>query len=204
MSDEANARFECCSDVEHVLKVGREFQMEDRMRGAHYDTAKLLCDTIEYLYERVPKPDPDWKEICEKCKDGEIESDCEYYGEPNGCNSPIYGEHPKEQQKIGNAAAMREAVLWVIDRMNAALIDGKMECEETIDKCKSALSEPPRNCDRFRTADEADKAFNEFCAAERTGKCKPAECSLPSGTGAKSCQLAWLFDTAKENEAANG
>lgn len=45
-----------------------------------------------------------WKEICAKCADGEIEPQfCEYYGEPNGCNSPIYGEHPVDT--IGNAAA---------------------------------------------------------------------------------------------------
>lgn len=28
----------------------------------------------------------DWKEMCAKCKDGDIEPrHCEYYGEPNGC-----------------------------------------------------------------------------------------------------------------------
>lgn len=36
-----------------------------------------------------------WTEICAKCKEGDIEPRyCEYYGEPNGCNSPTYGEHP--------------------------------------------------------------------------------------------------------------
>ena len=41
----------------------------------------------------LPKPDPEWKDICAKCKDGDIEPrHCEYYGEPNGCNSPIYGD----------------------------------------------------------------------------------------------------------------
>ena len=53
---EVSNRFDCCRDVEHVLKVGREFQMQDSWRGAHYDTAKLLCDTIEYLYERLDSP----------------------------------------------------------------------------------------------------------------------------------------------------
>lgn len=45
----------------------------------------------------------DWMEICAKCQDGEIEpKECEYYGEPNGCNSPTYGEHPIARN---NAAA---------------------------------------------------------------------------------------------------
>lgn len=47
-----NTKFELCRDVEHVLKIGREFQKQDNWRGAHYDTAKLLCDTIEYLREQ--------------------------------------------------------------------------------------------------------------------------------------------------------
>ena len=34
---------------------------------------------------------PNWKEICAKCQDGEIEpKECKYYGEPNGCNLPPY------------------------------------------------------------------------------------------------------------------
>ena len=38
-----------------------------------------------------------WEETCRKCVDGEIEPTfCRYYGEPNGCNSPTYGEHPNE------------------------------------------------------------------------------------------------------------
>jgi hypothetical protein len=41
--------------VEEVLEIGRRFQQEDRWHGAHYDTAKLLCDTIEKLYAEVKK-----------------------------------------------------------------------------------------------------------------------------------------------------
>lgn len=41
--------------VEQVLEIGRRFQQEDRWHGAHFDTAKLLCDTIEKLYAEVKK-----------------------------------------------------------------------------------------------------------------------------------------------------
>ena len=47
-----------------------------------------------------------WTEICAKCKEGDIEPRyCEYYGEPNGCNSPTYGEHPlhHSEEKEGGA-----------------------------------------------------------------------------------------------------
>ena len=36
-------------DIDHILKVGRDFQNTDTWRGAHFDTVKLLCDTIEHL-----------------------------------------------------------------------------------------------------------------------------------------------------------
>ena len=36
-------------DIDHILKIGRDFQNSDRWHGATYDTAKLLCDTIENL-----------------------------------------------------------------------------------------------------------------------------------------------------------
>lgn len=43
----------------------------------------------------------DWTETCRKCADGEIEpKECEYYGEPGGCNSPTYGEHPTPRRKF--------------------------------------------------------------------------------------------------------
>lgn len=70
---DVDTKFELCSNVEYVLKIGRDYQNKDGFRGAHYDTVKLLCDTIEYLRDKLPKPDPDWKAICKKCHDGEIE-----------------------------------------------------------------------------------------------------------------------------------
>ena len=40
-------------DVDEVLRIGREFQASDAFRGATFDTAKLLCDTIERLQEEI-------------------------------------------------------------------------------------------------------------------------------------------------------
>lgn len=51
---------------------------------------------------------PDWKEICAKCQDGEIEpKECEYYGEPNGCNSPTIGKHPPDASRLMRAVMSR-------------------------------------------------------------------------------------------------
>lgn len=57
-SNEKNTTKSAEFDVEHmsiddVLKIGRDFQKSDTWRGATHDTAKLLCDTIEMLRNKV-------------------------------------------------------------------------------------------------------------------------------------------------------
>ena len=42
-------------DIDHILEIGRNFQNSDRWHGATYDTAKLLCDTIENLKKNLEK-----------------------------------------------------------------------------------------------------------------------------------------------------
>ena len=39
--------------LDQVLKIGREFQNQDNWHGAHYDTARLLCDTIVRLSRKL-------------------------------------------------------------------------------------------------------------------------------------------------------
>jgi len=95
-----------------------------------------------------------WKEICAKCKDGDIEpKHCEYYGEPNGCNSPTYGEHPPTL----NMMAMYGALLKV-----KRLFDGRIMFQQAIreahEAVNAALAEPPRNCDVL-TLDAARKVW---------------------------------------------
>ena len=36
-----------------------------------------------------------WLEKCKKCNSGDEMSDCPFYGEPDGCSSPMRGTHPK-------------------------------------------------------------------------------------------------------------
>lgn len=103
------------------------------------------------LKRELPQRDPDWAEICTKCHDGESPEDCEYFGEPNGCNSPIYGQHPNTKP-CGNSAALREA----LKRIVAASIVAKnanapewilQRMADIFAMATTALSAPPRNCD---------------------------------------------------------
>ena len=84
----------------------------DRMDAAVRESAdrmdagrKRRCDAVAALLRhyalridnarRRELEDVNWKDICAKCRDGEIEPKfCFYYGEPNGCNAPDTGYHP--------------------------------------------------------------------------------------------------------------
>ena len=62
LSNERNATKEAAFDVnmmsiDDILKIGRDFQNSDKWHGATYDTAKLLCDTIEMLRNKVKNED---------------------------------------------------------------------------------------------------------------------------------------------------
>ena len=157
----------------------------------------------------------DWKETCAKCMDGEIEPrHCEYYGEPNGCNSPSYGQHPTTEKSsaVGNAAAMREALVAVKKSIDG-IGESSLDCDPTIlmasltqvcarlsARIERALSAPARNCDLYASATEAlkaqDVAFNE-------DNFKNGECKLGCpgcDDGLINCKILWLFATAKERK----
>lgn len=143
----------------------------------------------------TPKPDPDWKDICAKCVDGDIEPEhCKYYGEPNGCNSPIYGEHPTTEKSsaVGNAAKMREALEKI--RSNLTMTYQSEEEErnlivEAFNIAGEALAAPPRNCD-VGTAEEQFKRFLAFCHRESRG-CQHCPASKTRLRGTSNCDLAW-------------
>ena len=74
----------------------------------------------------------------------------------------------------GNAAAMREALAeivadlepvrkWTMPPKNDNELTALFAAADTVySKAKAALTAPPRNCDRFKTADEASEAWLEL------------------------------------------
>jgi len=133
----------------------------------------------------------DWNGICAKCADGEIEPTfCEYYGEPNGCNSPTYHEHPP----VGNAAAMREALescmdyLWRVDHPMNEYMRGLFET--AYNKTMAALAAPARNCDLFLSLAEM--------YSELRNHPKDAQGRI---IGVEISTEAWLFDQAEKGGA---
>ena len=133
----------------------------------------------------------DWMESCAKCQDGEIEpKEGEYYGEPNGCNSPTYGEHPP----VGNAAAMREALVLALDAL-ISWLNGTIDRtanRETIKAIRAALSAPPRQCD-VGTATEQAERFVKHCQSflNRDGIKACVGCPCCGVVMYGKCELAW-------------
>ena len=128
------------------------------------------ADRIEAAAKReIPQPDPNWKDICAKCADGDIEPHfCAYYGEPNGCNSPIYGEHPSAAKSsgFGNAVAMHSCLVKIL----AEMLDlggmkvgrvARFSPDAVADEISAALAVPARNCDRFSRGVDAVSAYYE-------------------------------------------
>ena len=155
------------------------------------------ADRIETAANRereLTQPDPDWKAICEKCHDGDILPDCEYFGEPNGCNSPIYGEHPKAKP-VGDAAAMREVVELLNQLFDSCVLgthsemtaDEMGKVDELYFKTKAALAAPPRACDLFSSYSEAEDYWHEN-----------VECAEVNG-----CFDIWLFEPVAERKGEN-
>ena len=58
----------------------------------------------------------DWCKICADCQDGNPPEDCEYYGEPRGCNAPTYGgPPPRYSEELREENARLRAALKVAE-----------------------------------------------------------------------------------------
>jgi hypothetical protein len=110
----------------------------------------------------------DWRKICTDCQEGEPPEDCEFYGEPNGCNSPTYGEHPtcKESLQVGNAAKMRDALTYIRHLLYHIDSEDSPHKSEAIALACNVLSAPPRNIDNIKDYGEMVEAWNAYVKRE--------------------------------------
>lgn len=121
-------------------------------------------------------------------------------------------EHDRYCSPVGNAAAMREALVAVKKSIDG-IGESSLDCDPTIlmasltqvcarlsARIERALSAPARNCDLYASTTEAlkaqDVAFNE-------DNFKNGECKLGCpgcDDGLINCKILWLFATAKERK----
>ena len=144
------------------------------------------------------QPDPDWIEICEKCHDGEEPPDCEYFGEPNGCNSPIYGQHPKMKNNMAKLREVVEVIALVILPEEEPGENGWLTWLRSMQrKALAAITAPARNCD-IGTANEQSDRFDAYCA---NNDCHTKPCPADR-MGFVSCEFVWGQMPYIESEVA--
>ena len=97
----------------------------------------------------------------------------------------------EKSSAVGNAAAMREALVMV-----KRLFDGRLMWQPDIRKAHeavdAALAKPPRNCD-VGTAEEQDERFDRWCDRKNIKDCW--------GIGCRKCLIAWAQMPYKEGGA---
>ena len=99
-----------------------------------------------------------WRRICADCQEGKPPKDCEYYGEPRGCNAPTYGGPPPryyDELREENA------------RLRAAL-KPVLECK--VLSAMTAEVEPGRSEYCATIIEKVQHIYNDFEAKKRKGK----------------------------------
>lgn len=134
----------------------------DRLEAAYKREIDEIKKQVADLRQQLPKPDPNWRDICAKCfENGATEPpDCKYYTE-DGCMSPIPDQHPLIQ--VGNAAKLREAAEFVAHIDDNGYTSHDVQC--AIDKARAAIAGPARNCDEY-TADKLKAIFKSELVSE--------------------------------------
>ena len=113
----------------------------------------------------------------------------------------IIDEAVTDSHAIGNAAAMREALVEAIGETCAGC---KRDCDDCMNlksgwmkKAKAALSAPPRNCD-VGTAEEQAERHSRFCISQH-GLCTRCPAHRRTHNG---CVLAWAQMPYEAQEGA--
>ena len=100
-----------------------------------------------------------------------------------------------------SAQTLLEAAKAVVKAWYAKLPEGSIaRVGQSIVRRSSAIDrekrKPVRKCDKYRTAEEAQVAFAEFCGKNKCGSCRCGDRKEPAG-----CVLVWLYeDAGKEAE----
>jgi len=103
----------------------------------------------------------------------------------------------------GNAAAMREALKAAIYCLKNRWTCSGYTVEETVDKIRSALAAPARNCD-VGTAEEHFGKFENFCKTMKNfcktmKNCDCCPCNLILKNGERRCNcFVWAQMTGEE------
>lgn len=103
-------------------------------------------------------------------------------------------EEPREKTLLEAAEAVTDE--WYDMQQNINCNDiGEIivDLEKAIAREKA---KPVRNCDKYRTKDEALMAFKKMCCGTGCRRCRFRDCGTED-----VCRLAWLYDESEKDEA---
>ena len=100
----------------------------------------------------------------------------------------------EKSSQVGNAAAMREALV-IVKRLFDGLLMWQTDIRKAHEAVNAALAEPPRNCD-VGTVKEQSEMFFEFCTPKRCDECKVHE-----DDSFYRCVLRWCQMPYEEEKA---
>lgn len=173
---------------------------DDRVKQVVPNEGILVEEKVKELEKLLSLPDNNWEEKCRRCNENGLDDreECEFYGEPCGCNSFIYGKHPAAiygQSQPKNSAVMREALEKIVKQALAySFFDGKLPASneefeskiideapkyvllrddwmEAIELARAALAVKPRNCD-VGSPKEQYKRFFDWCFNKQCYNCQ--------------------------------
>jgi hypothetical protein len=179
------------------------------------DTNETTTDIIAEMRRRIAVKMSDawytqeeWRKLCDRLEAAWKREKAAIEADALAVGGIVEAARRRERD---NSAALREALVRVLDwlkRMNAQPLNTLAVSELTpsyavnrtaksiiedndyhISQLTAALSAPPRNCDRFATADEAFHAWNNTV-------------DTPGG-GAYVGLMDWLYAPATEKEGGN-
>ena len=100
-------------------------------------------------------------------------------------------EDPSKQTLLESAERLTDA--W----FNGCTIDVvKKKILVLADAIEREKKKPVRNCDKYRTKDEALMAFKKMCCGTGCRRCRFRDCGTED-----ACRLAWLYDESEKDEA---
>ena len=155
------------------------------------DNQKAQVEIIDEFLDRIEAAAQREREIAD-AKIADLQSRVKLWTDRSAelvkkCNEHYANAHKSDR---GNAAAMREALQTIHDRVNSLDEHCGVDPVEIRDIARAALAKPQRNCD-VGTVEEQEKRYEKFCDSHKrvdgSAVCSP-RCPLYK---TPECSLAW-------------
>lgn len=167
-----------CSNVALPATIGiwadrieaavQRFVADDCAKCAHYNAATISLKDALDLANTIANHGINANDLGDKAS-ATIYALCHEVRTVRGEDANIKQEVQKLRRELrdlrrapGNDAAMREALEYVLEKIDAWRTDGTMEhwqYSQLFDTCDAALAAPARNCDLFATANDAVESY---------------------------------------------